>query len=292
MKLGWIGIGKMGNPLATRLLDAGYEMYVCDTVKSNTDEIVQKGAKFVETPAKLAQEVDIIFSIIPNSTVLKAIVFGEGGLLETIKKDSIYVDMSTVDANSSAEVNAALEEKGAWFVRATVSGSVEYAKEGKLSGLSSGDRAAYDKVLPMLNILTAKQYYMGPKEEARYMKIIINMLLGTSMLATAESLVMGEALGIDWDTMVDAICDSAAASPSAKFKREMFKSRDFTAMSTAAIMDKDMNLALEVAKENKLGMPLAALSRQVYCAMGSSGLDELDYAATLLVVEQMNGIKK
>ena len=290
MKLGWIGIGKMGNPMATRLLEAGNEMYVCDVSKSSTDEICAKGAKFIPTPAKLAEEVDIIFSIIPNSKILKAIVMGEDGLIETIKKDSIYIDMSTVDPVSSAEVNAAIEAKGAFHVRANVSGSVEFAREGTLSGLSSGPRAAYDKVLPLLNVLTAKQYYMGANDEARAMKIIINMLLGTSMLATAESLVMGEKLGLDWETMVDAIVDSAAASPSAKFKREMFKKRDFRPMSTAGIMDKDMNFALDIAKDNQLNLPLAAMSRQFYCGMGSTGMWDLDYAATLLVLEEMNGV--
>ena len=291
-KIGWIGIGKMGNPMSTRLLNSGYEMYVCDVIKANADEIVSKGATFVPTPMELAQKVDIIFSIIPNSKVLKSIVFGEDGLLKTIKKGDIFIDMSTVDAGTSAEVNVALEEKGAKFVRANVSGSVAYAAEGTLTGLNSGDKEAYEKVLPMLKVLTNKQFYLGSGDEARYMKIIINMMLGTAMQAMAESLVMGEAVGMDWEVMVDALCDSAAACKAVAFKREQFKSRDFTPMSTAGIMDKDMNLALDVAKEKKLNMPLAALSRQFYCGMGSTGKFDLDYSAVLLQLEELNGIKR
>ncbi len=290
-KIGWIGIGKMGNPMAGRLMDAGYELYVCDNNKAQTGSIVNAGAKFVETPAKLAAIADIIFSIIPNSEILKEIVLGKDGLLEGIGPNSVFIDMSTVDPGSSAECNAAIETKGAKFIRATVTGSVEYAANGTLGGLSSGDKSAYERVLPMLNILTNRQYYLGGNEEARYMKIIINMMLGANMQAMAESLVMGEAVGLDWNTMVDALCDSAAACPSVKFKRDLFKSRDFSPMSTAAVMDKDMRLAMDIAREKKLATPLAAISYQLYQSMYRTERADLDYAAILLLNEDLNGIK-
>jgi 3-hydroxyisobutyrate dehydrogenase-like beta-hydroxyacid dehydrogenase len=291
-RIGWIGIGKMGNPMTKRLLDAGYEVYVCDIVKSNTNEIVKYGGKFIATPSELCEKADIIFSIIPNSKVLQDIVFGENGILLTIRKNCIFVDMSTVDPEISALVNKALEEKGAKFIRANVTGSVAFAAEGTLGGLSSGPRDAYEKVLPILNILTSRQHYLGANEEARYMKIIINMLLGTSMQAMAESLVMGEAVGLEWDSMVEAIADSAAACPSIKFKKEQYKKRDFSPMSTAAIMDKDMYLALNVAEKFKLAMPVASIARQLYSCMGSTGKADLDYSAILLVNEELNGIKQ
>ena len=290
-KLGWIGIGKMGAPMSGRLMDAGYEMYVCDLDRSKTDDLVSRGAVYVPTPMELAQKTDIIFSIIPNSGILKDIVFGENGLLKTIKNGAIYVDMSTVDGEASAEVNAALEGKGAKFIRACVTGSVAFAAEGTLGGLISGDREAYDAVAPMLKVLTNRQYYLGTGEEGRYMKIIINMMLGTCIQALAESLVMGQALGLDWNLMLDAVMDSAASNPSMRFRKELYVSRDFTAMSTAEIMDKDMDIALEIAKKKRLAMPLASIARQMYSAMGSTGRFDLDAAAVLLQNEDLNGMK-
>ena len=290
-KLGWIGTGKMGTPMSKRLLEAGYEMYVCDVVKAQTDNLVSMGATFVPTPAELAQKVKIVFSIIPNSAVLKEIVCGESGLAKTIEKGSIFVDMSTVDAESSSEVNDVLEQKGAKFIRAAVTGSVAYAEEGTLGGLNSGDRQAYETVLPMLKILTNRQYYLGGGDEARYMKIIINMMLGINMQAMAESLVMGQAVGLNWELMVDALADSAAACPSVRFKREQFKSRNFAPMSTAEVMDKDMGLAMNVAVKNRLAVPLASIARQMYSSMGSAGRFDLDYSAVLLQNEDLNGIR-
>ena len=290
-KLGWIGTGKMGVPMSKRLLNAGYEMYVCDLIKENTDSLVSMGAEYVPTPMELARKADIIFSIIPNSAVLKEIVSGENGLVRSINQGAIFVDMSTVDAESSAEVNEVLEKKGAKYIRACVTGSVAYAEEGVLGGLNSGDREAYDTVLPMLKILTNRQYYLGEGEEGRYMKVIINMMLGTCMQAMAESLVMGQALGLDWELMVDAVVDSAAACPSVRFKRDMYKTRDFSPMSTAAVMDKDLDIALDIARKNNLAVPLAAIARQMYSSMGSTGRFNLDYAAVLLQNEDLNGIK-
>ena len=290
-KIGWIGTGKMGTPMSKRLLNAGYEMYVCDVMEANSAGLVSMGAVFVPTPMELAEKADIIFSIIPNSYILRDIVFGENGLLKTIREGSIYVDMSTVDADVSAEVNSALEAKGAKFIRACVTGSVTYAEAGTLGGLNSGDRNAYDTVLPMLKILTSRQYYLGGENEGRYMKIIINMMLGSCLQAMAESLVVGKALGLDWELMVEALADSAAACPSITFRKELYKTRDFTAMSTAEIMDKDMDIALDLAKKRKLAVPLASISRQMYCAMGSSGRFDLDCAAVLFQNEDLNGFK-
>jgi 3-hydroxyisobutyrate dehydrogenase-like beta-hydroxyacid dehydrogenase len=292
LKVGWIGVGKMGKPMSKRLLDAGYEVYVCDIVKSNTDEVVKAGAVFVDTPAELTRKVDVVFSIIPNGKVLKDIVLGENGIENTVCPGKIIVDMSTVDPESSGIVNDAIEKKGGKFIRANVTGSVEYAEKGTLGGLCSGDREAYEKVLPLIKILTIRQYYLGPKDEARYMKIIINMLLGSSMQAMGEALTMGEAVGLEWNTMVEAIADSAAACPAIKFKTEQFKKRDFRPMSTAAIMDKDMDLALDIARKYKLAMPVASIARQFYCSMGSTGKADLDYSAVLLVNEELNGIKR
>ena len=291
-KIGWIGTGKMGTPMSKRLLNAGYEMYVCDITKENADSLVRMGATFITTPMELAQKTDIMFSMIPNSAVLKEIVTGETGLAKTIRRGAIHVDMSTVDAESSAEVNAILEEKGAKFIRACVTGSVAYAEAGTLGGLNSGDREAYETVLPMLKVLTERQYYLGANDEARHMKIIINMMLGTSMQAMAESLILGQAVGIDWELMVDAIVDSAAACPSVRFKRDMFKTRDFSPMSTAEIMDKDMDIALDIARKNRLAVPLASVARQMYSSMGSAGRFGLDYSAVLLQNEDLNGMKR
>ncbi|MDR3294459.1 MAG: NAD(P)-dependent oxidoreductase [Clostridiales Family XIII bacterium] len=290
-KIGWIGVGLMGSRMAPRLLDAGYDLCVCDTVREHCDDIVAKGAAFVADPAALTAQADVVFSIIPNAAVLKTVGFGEKGVASAVKPGQIFVDMSTVDPASSAEVNEAMERKGAKFVRCTLSGSVDHASEGRLTVMASGDPDAYGQVRPVLEKLGDRHYYLGGREESRYMKIIVNMLLGTSIQALAESLVMGEAVGVDWRQMLQVISDSSAANAMMTLKKEFIQNRDFSPMFTGMNMEKDMNLAMDIAKEAHLSLPLASISRQMYAAMTGQGVQDLDYSAVLLVNEVLNGIQ-
>ncbi|MGI6169033.1 MAG: NAD(P)-dependent oxidoreductase [Christensenellales bacterium] len=290
-RIGWVGVGKMGSRMTKRLLDAGHELYVMDVVRENCADIVAAGAEFVETAAALTAKVDFVFSMIPNSNVLEDVYLDKDGVVQEMASGKIAVDMSTVGADASAKVNAAIEKAGGKFIRATVSGSTEYAEKGTLGSMVSGDAAAYEAVLPFLKVLSSRQYYLGENEEARMMKLIVNMMVASSAHIMAECLVMGEALGMDWEKMVDVIADSAGASGIVKFKAESYKKRDFTPMSNAIIMDKDLDLAMTLAKENHVGLPMTSLTRQLYSSMVSSGKGELDYSAILLVYEELNGIK-
>ncbi|MDR1571101.1 MAG: NAD(P)-dependent oxidoreductase [Clostridiales Family XIII bacterium] len=289
-KIGWIGVGLMGSRMAPRIMEAGHELCVCDAVRANCDGVVAKGAVLLDSPAELAARSDYVFSMIPNAAALLDVGAGEKGVAAAIGPGQVFVDMSTVDPFSSAEVNAAIERRGAKFIRCTVSGSVDYALSGQLTIMASGDRQAYDRVFPLLEILGNRHYYLGPGEESRYMKIIVNMLLGTSIQAMAESLVMGEAVGIDWNQMIEVICDSTAANHMMIAKKGAYQGRDFKPMFTGMNMEKDMNLALDVAKERHLSVPLAAMARQMYAAMTSQGVEKQDYSAVLLVNESLNGI--
>lgn len=290
-KIGWVGIGKMGSRMSKRLLDAGHELYVTDVNKANCAGVISAGAKFVETAADLTAKVDFVFSMIPNSKILELVYMGENGIVQGMAPGKIAIDMSTVGADASAKVNGAVEKTGGKFIRATVSGSTEYAEKGTLGSMISGDPAAYESVLPLLKVLSNRQYYLGQKEEARIMKIIVNMMVASSAHIMAECLVMGEAMGMDWEKMVDVIADSAGASGIVKFKADTYKKRDFSPMSNAIIMDKDLDLALTLAKDNHVGLPMTSLTRQLYSSMASSGKGELDYSAILLVYEELNGIK-
>ncbi len=290
-KVGWIGTGNMGKRMSRRLMNAGYELHICDKIKANTDPLVADGAILEPTAAELAKKVDCIFCMIPNGAILKDVIYGKDGAVKTIDKHTIVVDMSTIDPKSSSEVNAKLDEVGVSFLRATVTGSIAFAEEGTLGIMASGDKKTYETMLPLLKILGNRQTYVGTHEEARYMKIIINMMVGTTMQMLAESLVVGEKVGVDWNTMIDLIADSAAASPIIKFKVDALKQRDFSAMATSKFMEKDMNIALDIAKESELCLPITAVSRQFYTAMRANSLGDVDYSGVVLVNEKLNGLK-
>lgn len=291
MELGFIGVGLMGSRMGKRLLAAGHTLVVCDTSAENRDAMVALGATAVDSPAELGKVVDVIFSIVPNASVLKAIVSGPGGLAETATANTVLIDMSTVDPDSSAQVAQAMEEKGGQLLRMTVSGSTEFAENGTLSLMVSGNRALFDAYLPVLEIIGNRQHYVGDKEQSRYVKICVNMMIGTSIQMIAESLVLGEKAGIEWQTLLNCILDSAAASPIIKSKGDMYRNKDFTPMCSGVTLEKDMDLALTLGKEHGVSLPLTAISRQYYTAMKAFGIEQEDYAAVLTVNEKMAGIE-
>lgn len=291
-KVGWIGTGNMGGRMARRLMDARYKFHICDKIKANTDPLTTDGAILERSAGELAEKVDFLFCMIPNGAVLKDVILGGDGAIKTIDPHTIVIDMSTIDPRSSSEVNEKLEEAKVRFLRATVTGSTAFAAEGKLGIMASGPKDAYEAALPLLRILGNRQTYLGAHEEARYIKIIINMMVGNTMQMLAESLVVGEKVGVDWNTMIDLIADSAAASPIIKFKVDALKARDFSAMATSTFMEKDMNIALDIAKESELALPMTAVSRQFYTAMRANGLSKVDYSGIVLVNEKLNGIQK
>jgi 3-hydroxyisobutyrate dehydrogenase-like beta-hydroxyacid dehydrogenase len=290
-KIGWIGTGKMGQRMSKRLITEENEVFVCDILPENAAPVVEAGAKFVRTPAEMALCADVIFTMIPSSKELKEIVNGENGLLKNFRPGTIVVDMSTVDPKGSLEVNELIEKNGGIFLRSPVTGSIEYAEKGELGIMTSGDKDAYEKVLPLLKKIGNRHHYLGGGEESRYIKIAVNMMVGNIAQMLAESLVIGQSVGLDWETMIDIFADSAAASPIIKFKAEALKKRDFSPMGSVEFMDKDMGFALDIADDKKLSIPMTALTKQFYSSMVRTGRGDLDYASILLLNEEINGIK-
>ncbi len=288
--IGWIGVGNMGSRMSRRLMDAGHALYVCDIVSDNTADLVRDGAVYAQYPEDLCGTCEFIFSMIPDAAALKDITAGEHGIINKAGDGLIFVDMSTVDPDSSAEVRQMVEETGAKFLGSTVTGSISYAEEGTLGIMCSGEREVFDRTLPLLEILGNRQRYLGEQEQARYMKICINMMLGTVTQALAESLVLGEKVGIAWDELVECMCDSAAAANIMKAKEDAIKSRDFTPMCTSDTLEKDMNIAMDQVEKYGLELPLASTSRRYYADMRKNDMGMLDYSGLILLNEKICGI--
>ena len=291
-QIGWIGLGNMGSRMAGRLIQSGYQLVVHDMDITKMDQFVEMGARKVGSPKEMLQHTSVIFTMIPNGTVLKNIVTNKNGLLEDASSETVLVDMSTVDPQASAEINEILETKQAKFLRATVTGSTTFAESGTLGIMVSGEMALFEKMLPIFKVLGSRQRYLGDKEQSRFMKICINMMIGTTMQMLAESLILGEKAGISWDSLIDCIVDSAAASTIIKAKELPLKKRDWEAMATSVMMEKDMNIAMELAATYGLALPVTALTRQMYAAMRSQGLGEIDYSGILLLNEKLNNLSK
>ena len=291
-KIGFIGLGKMGYRMSKRMMDRGYKLYVSDIFEKAAEKLVKEGAEFVANPAELAKKVNIIFTSVPSGKNLMDIIEGENGLLKTATNKTILVDVSTVAPKDSAEIAKKLETKSIGYLRSSVSGSTKFAEEGTLSVMVSGPKKLYEEVLPLLKIIGNRQRYLGEAEQSRYMKIAINMMIGTTMQMLAESLVMGEKVGIEWEVLVECIADSAAATKMIVAKEAALKKRDFTAMSNNRMMVKDMNIAMDIAKTENLCLPLTTITTDFINATISQGYGDLDHSAILFTNENLNNIKQ
>ena len=291
LKVGWIGLGKMGIPMTKNLIKGGYDLSVYNRTKEKAKEIVDLGAVSLDSPKAVAEKADVIITMIADDNALRAVIEGEGGILEGLKPGKIVADMSTVSPAASADMNTAIEAKGCKFLRAPVTGSTALAEAGTLGILCSGDKAAYDKALELFEAMGQKQFYMGVTEEARYMKLVLNMMIGVSCQMLAESLVFGEKANLDWAQMLEIIAGSAVGSPLFNYKKAPLTDRKFEAVFTSDMMAKDFDLVFDIAKQKNLSLPVTALTRQFLGSVSAKGLGDKDFSALLLVMEEMCNIK-
>lgn len=289
--IGWIGLGKMGVPMAQNLLTVGAPLCVYNRTPERTHDLADDGATVSDSVHALAGSVEVLISMVSDDAALDAVSIGPYGAFHAMAPGSIYIDMSTVSPAVSAKVAEAAKEKGIRYLRAPVSGSVALAEAATLTILVSGPRDAYDECLPIFEAMSAKQYHVGLAEEARVLKLSLNMMVGITAAMMGEALAFGEGGGMDWDQMLEIISNSAVASPLVGYKVAPLKARDFTPAFSASQMAKDFDLALDAAKENGVQMPVTELVRKFWGEMEASGKGELDFFAYVTLLEEMAGIR-
>ena len=289
-RVGWIGLGKMGTPMSKNLLKAGYPLIIYNRTIKKTKELADMGAEIADTPRSLAANVDVILSMISDDSALEAVSLGTNGVFEGAKTGAFYIDMSTVSPSSSHRVAQEADRMGINYLRAPVSGSTAFAEDGTLMIFVSGSKEAYERCLDILGALGQKVFHVGYKEEARYLKLLINMMVGITSAMVAEALVFGKRAGMDWNRMIDIINSSVAASPSISYKTQMLKSRDFTPAFTINQMAKDFDMALDTGRALDIPLPITGLVRQFFGGMKAKGKGELDFFGLITLMEEIAGI--
>ena len=290
-QIGFIGLGHMGQPMARRLLGAGFDLAVYNRTPAKAESLVKSGATAVDSPAEVAVRSEIAFSMVADDDALKEVALGERGVLKGARAGLVYVDMSTVSPAASAEVADACSRAEVRFLRAPVTGSTALAEAGALGILASGPRSAFDSAADALRAMGSTLFYLGPADEARYMKLALNTVIGTTMAALAEALVLGEKAGLEWGQMLEIFAGSAVGSPFVKYKAQQLANRNLAPAFSASLMRKDYDLALAAARDLQVATPLSSLSRQLFQATIGSGWGELDFAAVLLFIEQASGMR-
>jgi 3-hydroxyisobutyrate dehydrogenase-like beta-hydroxyacid dehydrogenase len=275
--IGWAGIGKMGAPMSRRVLEAGYRLHVYEPLPENRATIVAEGANVAHTLEDLAAKSDVVILTIPNDAVLRDLVFGKGGLASVMKSGQTLVEMSTVSPAISAEVNEAMSACGVHYLRAPVSGSTATASAGTLSVMASGPEDAYKRLDPIFGCFASRRFYVGQAEEARYLKLVLNALVGATSALLGEALTLGLKGNLSLDTMLNVICESAVASPLIAYKRDLLVQRNFDPAFSVSQMMKDFDLILDAARADHIPMYMASMIRQQYETAYAEGLAEKDF---------------
>lgn len=290
-RIGWIGLGRMGAPMATNVLAAGLPLSVYNRTVEKAAPVVAKGAILAQSVAEVGHNSDVVFSMIQDDLALRDITLRPGGLLESMAPRSMLVDMSTVSPRASREVAAIARDRSIEYLRAPVSGSTVNAEAAILTILASGAKEAFDRACPLLERIGRNIFYVGDTEQARYLKLALNIIVGATASLIAEGLVLGEKGGVDWNTMIDIMKVSAIGSPLVNYKADALKRRDFTPAFTATQIAKDFDIALDVAKEVQAPLQITSLVRQHFTAMQSSGRSEWDLFGYVDLLEEIAGLK-
>lgn len=277
MRIGWIGPGKMGVPMCRHVRDAGHQLTVFGRSKASRRNAEQAGLDTTADLATLVSGCDAVFSTIADDHALRDIVMRPGGLAETLGPAQIFVDMSTVSPDCSTEIAAALEPGGAAYLRAPVSGSTTTAEAGALTVVVSGPQAAFEEVRAVMDTFSKRQFHVGDGEEARYLKLVLNALVGATSALLAEALTLGQKGGLDTATMLEVIGESSVGSPLINYKREMLTSRDYTAQFTAGQMIKDLDLILGSGHSGHVPLPLLSGVRESFEAALAQGHGNDDF---------------
>ena len=282
--IGWIGLGRMGTPMAMRLLKKGCAVAVFNRTRSKAEPLAAAGAKVVAVPADLADR-DIVFTMVSSSDDLLAVLTGPQGLLTSAARSpKIVIDCSTVSQEASATARKAVLAAGGEFLAAPVSGNGKVVKAGRLSLVVSGARPAYDLALPYLESLGEGVVYVGEGELARIVKICHNVLLGVVAQSLAEITVLAEKAGVKRHAFLDFINTSVMGSTFSRYKTPAYVNLDFTPTFTPVLLRKDLDLGLSAAKQLGVPMPVAAMVREIVQSLIGHGYTEQDFA-TLLALE-------
>ena len=290
-KIGWIGTGVMGKSMCSHLLNAGYEMNVYNRTKAKAQELIDKGAKWCSNPKEVAENSEIVFTIVGFPKDVEEVYFGEVGILKGIKKGSIIVDMTTSEPTLAQRIYEEAKKMGVHAVDAPVSGGDIGAREGTLAIMVGGDKEIYEEILPLLQLMGKNIAYMGKAGAGQHTKMSNQILIASTMIGVVESLLYAYKAGNDLMEVINVIGKGAAGCWSINNLGPRIVQNNFDPGFFIKHFVKDMGIALQEAKQMKLSLPGLALAYQFYISAMALGLENLGTQGLYKVLAKMNGIE-
>jgi 3-hydroxyisobutyrate dehydrogenase len=283
-RVSFLGLGRMGHPMATRLLDAGYPLAVWNRTTDRGRDLAARGARLAPTPAEATRGARVAVLMLADPAAVRDVLLGTDGVLAGLGEGAVVVDMSTVGPADSREFAARCAERGVRFVNAPVLGSKPAAEQGKLTVLAAGDAEAIDEVEPVLRSLGSTVVRVGAVGQGSTLKLCMNLLVGGLTELLAEAIVLAERAGLAPDVMRETLMASVLSSPFLAYKAPQLLERQFSPLFTTKLLLKDLDLALAVARDEGVPLPGTEAVREAYARAVGAGYADQDFAAVIEIV--------
>jgi 2-hydroxy-3-oxopropionate reductase len=290
--IGFIGLGIMGRPMARNLLKAGYPLVVHSRSRGPVDEIAGAGAKVGTSPRDVAAQSDVLITMLPNSPDVEQVVLGRDGVIEGARSGLILLDMSTISPLVSQKIGAALAEKSAKMLDAPVSGGEKGAIDGVLSIMVGGDKAVFDKVLPIFQAMGKTITHLGPLGAGGFTKLANQIIVAVNLTALGEALTLAKKAGLDRELTLTALAGGLAGSKCLDQKRPNYVAETYNPGFKIDLHYKDLGLIMESARALGVPLPATAVVQELFSALRVKGRGGLDHSGVITLLEDLAGLSR
>ncbi|KAI6690156.1 hypothetical protein NL676_026984 [Syzygium grande] len=280
-RIGFLGLGIMGTPMAQNLIKAGCDVTVWNRTKSKCDSLISLGAQYKSSPEEVAATCDVTFAMLADPESAVHVACGKHGAANGMSPGKGYVDVSTVDGTTSKLISGHIKGTGALFLEAPVSGSKKPAEDGQLIFLTAGDKALYEMVAPFLDIMGKSKFYLGDVGNGAAMKLVVNMIMGSMMASFSEGLLLSKKVGLDPNVLVEVVSQGAISAPMYSVKGPSMVQSQYPPAFPLKHQQKDLRLALGLAESVSQSTPIAAATNELYKVAKSHGLSDQDFSAVI-----------
>jgi 2-hydroxy-3-oxopropionate reductase len=290
--IGFIGLGIMGRPMARNLLKAGYPLVVHSRSRGPVDEIAKAGAKVGTSPRDVASQSDVVITMLPNSPDVEQVVLGRDGVIEGARPGKVLLDMSTISPLVSQKIGAALAEKSVNMLDAPVSGGEKGAIDGVLSIMVGGDKAMFEKVLPILQAMGKTITHLGPLGAGGFTKLANQVIVAVNLTALGEALTLAKKAGLDRELTLTALAGGLAGSKCLDQKKPNYLADTYNPGFKIDLHYKDLGLIMESARALGVPLPATAVVQELFSALRVKGRGGLDHSAVITLLEDLAGLSR
>ena len=292
MKIGFLGLGDMGQAIVPRLIAAGHTVAGWNRTKEKAAPLLEIGMVWADTPREAARQSEVVFSIVTDSAAVSALALGENGVISGLSKGAVYLDMSTIDPDASRAIAAEFAKAGLTMLDSPISGTTLTVGQGKASLLVAGDKAAFERVEPVLLSIGPKATYIGAQGLAVQLKVALNMTLVIEVMGFCEGVALAEKGGVPREVAVEAFLKSVVASPVLNYRAPLILEGHISdaTYGNVNLQQKDMLLALDLGRKMGVPVPLGAAANEMLNACRGLGLAHHDFVAVYEVYRRMGGM--